>query len=95
MRGAEMEGWVTFTLIGLAADIAGAYYLAAGLFISKDEAIRLGVTRWAGDADEENLRLPAVKDRLRQADRAKRGVTLLIAGFFLQAVGSLLSASGG
>ncbi len=88
-----MKGWVWLTVTGLAADIVGAWILAAGLFISEEEAVELGVTRFAGETDEENLRLPAVKDRLRQSTRAKRGLVLLVLGFLLQALGSLLSAS--
>lgn len=87
-----MEGWVWLTVAGLAADIIGAYILAAGLFISKKEAVELSVTRFAGETLEENLELPAVKDRLRQSDWAKIGVAFLAFGFLLQAVGSLLSA---
>jgi hypothetical protein len=88
-----MEGWVWLTVIGLAADIVGAWILAAGLFISKEEAVKLSVTRLAGESVEENLVLPAVQDRLRQSSRARIGVLFLVLGFLLQAIGSLVSAS--
>lgn len=95
LQGDEVESWFWFTFIGLIADIAGASYIAVGLFISKQEAIELGVMRWAGETDEENLTVPAVRDRLRQATRVKWGLALLILGFALQAIGSWLSASSG
>jgi hypothetical protein len=79
--------------LGLLADIAGAFILARGLFISHEEAVELSVTRFAGDSLAENLMLPAVQDRLRQSDRAKIGVAFLALGFLLQAIGSLVSAS--
>jgi hypothetical protein len=56
-----MEGWVWIKVAGLAADIIGAWILAAGLFISTEEAVRLSVTKVAGDTVEENLVLPAVQ----------------------------------
>jgi hypothetical protein len=88
-----MEGWVWITVAGLAADIIGAWILAAGLFISNEEAVELSVSRAAGESVEENLQLPAVQDRLRQSSRAKLGVLVLGLGFLLQALGSLVSAS--
>jgi hypothetical protein len=41
---------------------------------SKERAIEVGITRLAGDTDDENLRLPAVRDRLNQSRRAAIGV---------------------
>lgn len=76
------------------ADIAGAAVLATGLFISKERAIELGVGRWAGDTDDENVKLPAVRDRLNQSRRAVIGLSLLALGFGLQAIGTLVSAAG-
>jgi hypothetical protein len=87
-----MKGWVLFTVAGLAADITGAWVLAAGLIISKEHAVELGVTRFAGESLEENLGLPAVQDRLKQSGKAKVGVMFLMLGFLLQAIGSWVSA---
>ena len=69
---------------GLLLDICGAAVLSAGLFISREQAIELSVSRWSGVDEETNLRLPAVQDRLKQARYARVGVTLLFAGFALQ-----------
>lgn len=73
---------------GLALDIVGALVLASGLLIGKQRALELGVGRWAGSTDEENLGLPQVRDRLEQSRRAKIGVVLLVLGFLGQAIGN-------
>jgi hypothetical protein len=76
--------WVN--VVGLALDAVGAFVLARGLFLSPEKAVELGTSRWGGDTLDENLQLPAVRDRLRQSRNAKIGVTLLLAGFALQIV---------
>jgi hypothetical protein len=76
--------WVN--IAGLACDIVGAAWLAWGLFLSKEEAVALGVSRLAGDTLEENLQLTPVKDRLRQSRNAKIGTAFLVVGFLLQIV---------
>jgi hypothetical protein len=75
-----LETWGWWTLAGLVADIVGAAVLATGLFISEERAIKLGVTRIAGDTDDENLKLPAVRDRLNQSRRAVVGLSVLALG---------------
>ena len=69
---------------GLVADIIGVGLLSWGLFVSEEKAIELGVSRVAGDTDEENVTLPAVADRLKQSLFAKWGLPILVAGFVLQ-----------
>ncbi len=88
-----MEGWFWFTLIGLSLDIAGAIILVAGLFISEEDAVKLGVSRISGDTLDENLQLPAVQDRLKQSRRAVLGLVFLVLGFLFQALGSWVSAN--
>jgi hypothetical protein len=75
-------------LIGLALDIIGAAILSYGLFLNRTEAIELGTSRMSGDTEEENLQLPAVRDRLRQSRNAKIGLCLLVTGFALQMASS-------
>jgi hypothetical protein len=82
-------------LVGLAFDLAGAVVLAWGLFITQDEAIELGVSRYAGDTTQERLELPAVADRLRQSRNAKTGTALLVVGFALQIVSNPSPSSRG
>jgi hypothetical protein len=76
------------TVAGLVLDIFGASIVAYPLIVTKRKAVEIGVTRLAGNTMEENLRLPAVRDRLQQSRLAKWGLGLIIAGFFLQLVGS-------
>jgi hypothetical protein len=73
-------------VVGLACDIVGAVWLAWGLFLSKDDAIALGVSRISGDTREEKLQLPAVRDRMSQSRNAKVGTAFLVLGFLLQIV---------
>jgi hypothetical protein len=78
--------WIEET--GLLLDIIGALILASGLVIGKKRALELGLARYAGDTDEENLKLPQVADRLQQSRRAKVAVVFLVLGFLGQAVGN-------
>ncbi len=50
------------TEVGLAFDTAGALIMAYDLIIPRKKAIDLSLPRYPYDTDEENLRLPAVKD---------------------------------
>lgn len=75
---------------GLILSFLGSLSLARGLFISKKEALELGVSRWAGETDEENLKLPQVEDRLRQKKWGIIGGILLFSGFTLQLLGEIL-----
>lgn len=80
--------WKWLIIIGLTFDLVGAIFLAYGLILSKKAAIHLGLSRWAGGSDQENLELPQVKDRLKQSRNAVIGVALLVIGFLLQIIGS-------
>jgi len=75
------------TEVGITCNFLGAVFIAYGLMISKDQAIKLSVSRVSGNY-EENLKLPQVKDRLKQSWNAKMGVAFLIIGLLLQLVGS-------
>ncbi len=78
------QKWVN--LIGLILNILGSIVLCYGLVISKKNAIELGVSRFSADKDDENLKLPQVKDRLKQSRKAIIGMLLLILGFILQVI---------
>jgi len=73
--------------IGLLFTFLCSLSLARGLFISRKEAIELGVPRWAGESNEENLKLPQVQDRLRQKQWGIIGAILLFIGFAFQIIG--------
>jgi hypothetical protein len=70
-------------------DLVGGVWLALGLIISEDEALKLGQAGFSGDTRDENLQLPAVRDRLKQSRRAKVAVLFLVAGFVVQIVAML------
>ena len=89
-----METCWWWTLAGLVADIVGTIVVVSAVLTWKERAIEAGVPRIAGETDDENLKLPAVRERLNPSRRAAIGVSLLVAGFGLQAIGALLSASG-
>ena len=71
-------------IAGLACDFLGATFIAYGLIISKEKAVELGISRWSSKIAEENLKLPQVRDRLKQSKNAKVGVAFLTIGFLLQ-----------
>lgn len=73
-------------MIGLGSGLAGTAIAASGLIVTKRQAIDLGVGRWAGSTDEENLKLPAVQDRLKQRRNTIIGLALIALGFTLQLV---------
>lgn len=77
-----MVGWKLLSLSGLGFDLVGALCLAKGL--SNKEAIRLGVSRIAGESDDANLKLPAVRDRIMTRYWALGGAALLALGLSLQ-----------
>ena len=77
-------GWLN--VVGLSLDLAGAVVLASGLFVTKRAALNLGLGRWASESPDENLKLPQVRDRLRQSRNAWAGVVLLVVGFLMQIV---------
>ena len=77
-------------IIGLIFSFLGSLALARGLFISKKEILKLSVSRWAGETDDENSKLPQVQDRLRQKKWGIIGAILLLIGFALQLFGQIL-----
>ncbi len=79
-----------FTSIGLFLAFIGTVILIVVQFLSKRQAIDIGVMRWAGDTDIENEKLPQVQQLLKQSKYAKIGFVFVALGFFLQFIGSLL-----
>lgn len=68
------------------SSLIGGLAFGIGLFISKKQAVELGVSRWSGTTDEENLKLPAVKDRLNQKRYGIIGAFFSILGFIFQVI---------
>ncbi len=81
-----MGKWLV--IIGLCFELLGAIFLAYGLILSKKKAIELGLSYWADDTEEGDLKLPQVQDRLKQSRNAIIGIILLGVGFILQIIGS-------
>ena len=77
-----------FSSIGLIFDLVGSVILVTGLFISKKDALELGLDRWASEKEEDNLLLPKVVDRLKQSNRAKIGLIFLLLGILFQLIGT-------
>lgn len=73
-------------IIGLSLDIIGAIIMSFGLIVSKKDAIELGVSKWGGDTDTENLKQPKVRDILKQSRNAIIGLAILVLGFTVQIV---------
>ena len=74
------------SIISLIAIAVGTGFLAKATIVSNKDAIELGVSRVAGDTDEENLKLPAVQFFLKQSRRARIGLTIVLFGFFFQII---------
>lgn len=76
------------TLLSFSAlfSLVGGLAFARGLFISNKQAIELGVSRWGGDTDRENLKLPAVRDRIEQRKYGIIGAIFSIMAFVLQII---------
>lgn len=71
-------------ILGIFFSFVGSIVLIRGFFITKKEAIRLGVSRLCSKKDEENLKLPAVRDRLKQRTYGVVGAIFLAIGFIFQ-----------
>jgi ABC-type Fe3+-siderophore transport system permease subunit len=75
-------------ILGLVIAMSGAIVLGCAFVISRNEALRVGVSRVADYDDELNVKLPHVCRLQRQSRCALVGVVLLVIGFLLQIAGS-------
>jgi hypothetical protein len=74
------------TLIGQLLTLWGAVVAARAVILTERDAIDIGVTRIAGDTDEENLQLTAVKNLLSASKSAQKGLWLVAIGTIFQSV---------
>ncbi len=74
------------TLFGLLATLIGAAVTAWAVILREDDAIAIGITRFASSNREENLRLPMVKNLLCASRLAMSGLIIVVVGTALQAV---------
>jgi hypothetical protein len=72
------------TVAGLVVTLAGATCGTYGVWVSDDQAIERGVSRWSGGTREDELRLPAVQNLISQSHYAMLGFVLIGAGTLLQ-----------
>jgi hypothetical protein len=70
---------------GLILDRGGCRDTSRGLIISRAQALELGQSAWSSN-DDDNLKLPQVRDRLTQSRNAKIGLSLLTIGFLGQLI---------
>ena len=74
------------TGLGLAITLAGAWITARAVILKETNAIKIGVARWAGETDEENLKMPIVQNLLASSRGARRGLLFIAFGTALQFV---------
>ncbi|MCX6715665.1 MAG: hypothetical protein NT077_01450 [Candidatus Taylorbacteria bacterium] len=67
------------SIISIVLNLLGSFCFGRGLFISEEQALDLGVSKWGGTR-EQNLKLPAVKDRLTQRKWGIAGVCFVLCG---------------
>jgi hypothetical protein len=75
-------------IFGLVCTLMGAGIGTYGVWLTQDEAIEIGVSRYGGTR-EQNLTLPAVKSLLRQSRCAVGGFALIGVGTILQIIAAL------
>lgn len=74
------------TGLGLAITLAGAWITARAVILKEADAIKIGVPRWAGETNEENLQMPMVQNLLASSRGARRGLLFIAFGTALQIV---------
>lgn len=79
-------GWWSDVLTGagLFLTAIGAGLTAKSVLLSEDDAITIGVARYASSTREKNLNLPAVQNLLQASKGARRGLWVVVTGTALQ-----------
>ncbi|MCB9810837.1 MAG: hypothetical protein H6779_00950 [Candidatus Nomurabacteria bacterium] len=80
---------VFFSVAPTLFNFIGTIVIAWGLLITKEKALELGISRWSSDDEEENLKLPAISDRIKQRNFAIVGLILLTIGLIIELIGTL------
>jgi uncharacterized membrane protein len=84
-RMLSLSRWLT--VLGLVITLIGAGFGTYGVWVSKDEAIERGLSRWSGGTREDQLKLPAVQNLISQSHFAMLGFVLIGVGTLLQIAG--------
>jgi hypothetical protein len=74
------------TGLGLMITGFGAWITARAVILKQADAVHIGVPRWAGETDEENLQMPMVQNLLASSRGAQWGLLLIAGGTALQFV---------
>lgn len=85
----DMTKWLA--IVGLLLTLIGAGLGVRGVYLSPDQAIQIGVSRFNGNNREEDLRLPAVQNLITQSRYAMFGFALIGVGTVLQIVAVWMS----
>jgi len=72
------------TILGLVITLIGAGFGTYGVWVSEDQAIERGVSRWSGGTREDQLKLPTVQNLISQSRYAVLGFVLIGVGTLLQ-----------
>lgn len=82
------------TLVGLAFTVLGAGVTARAVVLRPEDAVRIGLARYASDDYQQNLRLPMVQNLLASSRWAKRGLWAVAFGTVLQMLPPALRLMG-
>lgn len=67
-------------------NFVGAILLGSGYLVSTKKAVEDNVSRYAYDTDEENKKLPAIRNVLKQRQLTIAGLVILSLGLILEIV---------
>jgi hypothetical protein len=73
-------------VVGLTLTAIGAGWTARSVILTEEEAVKIGVARFAAATHEENLNLPHVQSLLASSKGAKLGLMVVVAGTVLQII---------
>jgi hypothetical protein len=78
-------------VVGLALTGVGAWIASKSVILSEDDALKIGLPRYASQDRLENLNMPHVQNLLSGSRSARTGLLLIVAGTALQVISPLVS----
>ena len=83
-----MVEWLADALTGggLTLTLVGAWITAHAVILREEDAVKIGLARWASGDPEKDLKLPMVQNLLKSSRGARRGLLIIVAGTFGQLV---------
>lgn len=79
-----------FELLPPILNFVGAIIVGLGVVISDKEILNIGMMRWGYDNDEDNKKLPNIKDRMKQRKLTIVGLGLLLVGLTLEIISNFV-----